>query len=201
MSIMERNLSLWVGDKASQGMWWGSRRSGEGQGHTQAWLHPCVPLTSCSHWWPWECGGYCLTAASRGSCKLTFGQLSVESSRQGDAGKYSPQCNQGHRWSFRLWSRKDRNTLTSRIHRASHFWSFQKAYVGTCLAIQWLRLCLPMQGFGGSTPGQGTKIPYASQPKKQNIKQKQYCNKFKKDFKNGPHFKKKRQGVQSQVLL
>ena len=27
--------------------------------------------------------------------------------------------------------------------------------------------------------------------KKQNIKQKQYCNKFNKDFKNGPHQKKK----------
>ena len=26
--------------------------------------------------------------------------------------------------------------------------------------------------------------------KKQNIKQKQYCNKFSKDFKNGPHQKK-----------
>ena len=25
--------------------------------------------------------------------------------------------------------------------------------------------------------------------KNQNIKQKQYCNKFKKDFKNGPHQK------------
>ena len=54
-----------------------------------------------------------------------------------------------------------------------------------------------MQGFGGSTPGQGTKIPCASQPKKQNIKQKQYCNKFKKDFKNGPYqkiLKKNKQG-------
>ena len=36
----------------------------------------------------------------------------------------------------------------------------------------------------GSIPGWGTKIPHASQPKKkkQNIKQKQYCNKFNKDF-------------------
>ena len=31
----------------------------------------------------------------------------------------------------------------------------------------------------------------ASLPKNQNIKQKQYCNKFHKDFKNGPHQKKK----------
>ena len=38
-------------------------------------------------------------------------------------------------------------------------------------------------------PGQGAKIPHASGPKNQNIKQKQYCNKFNKDFKNGPHQK------------
>ena len=41
----------------------------------------------------------------------------------------------------------------------------------------------------GSTPGQGAKIPHASWPKNQNRKQKQYCNKFNKDFKNGPHQK------------
>ena len=42
----------------------------------------------------------------------------------------------------------------------------------------------------GLVPGQGAKIPGASQPKNQNIKQKQYCNKFNKDFKNGPCQKK-----------
>ena len=36
-------------------------------------------------------------------------------------------------------------------------------------------------GGAGSIPGQGAKIPHAPQPK--NIKQKQYCNKFNKDFK------------------
>ena len=40
-----------------------------------------------------------------------------------------------------------------------------------------------------SIPGQGAKIPHASRPKNQNVKQKQYCKKFKKDFKNGPHQK------------
>ena len=44
----------------------------------------------------------------------------------------------------------------------------------------------------GSIPGQGVKIPHSSWPKKQNIKQKQYCNKFNKDFKNNPHQKKKK---------
>ena len=39
----------------------------------------------------------------------------------------------------------------------------------------------------GLIPGQGAKIPCASRPKNQNIKQKQCCNKFNKDFKNGPH--------------
>ena len=39
--------------------------------------------------------------------------------------------------------------------------------------------------------GLGTKIPHALRPKNQNIKQKQYCNKFNQDFKNGPHLKKK----------
>ena len=29
-------------------------------------------------------------------------------------------------------------------------------------------------------PGQGAKIPHDSRPKNQKVKQKQYCNKFKK---------------------
>ena len=40
-----------------------------------------------------------------------------------------------------------------------------------------------------SIPGRGAKILHASKPKNQNIKQKQYCNKFNKDFKNGPYQK------------
>ena len=44
-------------------------------------------------------------------------------------------------------------------------------------------------GGEGSIPGQGAGIPHASLPKNQNIKQKQCCNKVKKDFKNGPHQK------------
>ena len=47
-------------------------------------------------------------------------------------------------------------------------------------------------GGAGSIPGPGAKSPHASRPKNQNIKQKQYCNKFNKDFKKkGPHQKKK----------
>ena len=46
----------------------------------------------------------------------------------------------------------------------------------------------------GSIPGRGAKISHASQPKNQNIKQKQYCNKFNKDFKN-----KKKIGIRGQT--
>ena len=53
---------------------------------------------------------------------------------------------------------------------------------------------LPSNAGGeGSIPGQGTKIPYASQPKKPKHKQKkQYCNKVNKDFKNSPHQEKEK---------
>ena len=44
-------------------------------------------------------------------------------------------------------------------------------------------------GDRGSIPCWGTKISHGSMPKNQNIKQKQYCNKFNKDFKNGSHKK------------
>ena len=52
---------------------------------------------------------------------------------------------------------------------------------------------LPSNAGGvGSIPGLGAKIPLASWPKTQNIKQKQYCNKFNKDFKNTKTTFKKR---------
>ena len=44
-------------------------------------------------------------------------------------------------------------------------------------------------GGAGSIPGLGTKGSHDSWPKKTNQKQKQYCNKFNLDFKNGPHQK------------
>ena len=40
-------------------------------------------------------------------------------------------------------------------------------------------------GGAGSDPSKEAKIPYAFPP--ENKKRKQYCNKFNKDFKNGPH--------------
>ena len=44
-------------------------------------------------------------------------------------------------------------------------------------------------GGAGSIPGRQAKIPHASGPKSQNIKQKQYCRKINKDFKNGQYQK------------
>ena len=69
------------------------------------------------------------------------------------------------------------------------FHSFiHKSFIGTSLAVQWLRLRLPMQWVReGSIPGWGAKIPHASWKNPQNIKQKQYCNKFNKDFKKKSH--------------
>ena len=51
----------------------------------------------------------------------------------------------------------------------------------------------PPSGVGpaSSVRGRGGKIPQGSQSKEQNIKRKQNCNKLSKDFKNGPHQKKK----------
>ena len=54
--------------------------------------------------------------------------------------------------------------------------------------VQWLRLHLPIQG---SIPGGGAKIPHASWPKNQNIKQKQFCNTVNKHLKKKVHQKKK----------
>jgi len=70
----------------------------------------------------------------------------------------------------------------------SEVWSLKESvkrqsHVGTSLVVQWLRLCLPMQGVwvGSLVEELGSHMPSAK--KKQNIKQKQYCNKFNKDTK------------------
>ena len=47
-------------------------------------------------------------------------------------------------------------------------------------------------GSAGLIPGRGARIPHALWPRDQDMEQKQYCNKFSKDFrKNGTHQKKK----------
>ena len=46
-------------------------------------------------------------------------------------------------------------------------------------------------GGAGSIPGRGPGIPHGLRPGSQGIEQRQYCNKFNRDFKNDPHQKKK----------
>ena len=59
-----------------------------------------------------------------------------------------------------------------------------KVFLRTSLVVQWLRLPSPARGVG-SIPGWGLRfhLPHG-QEKKKSIKQKQYCNKSIKDFKN-----------------
>ena len=52
------------------------------------------------------------------------------------------------------------------------------------LVVQWLRLCLPVQGLRVQSLVGELRALAAKKPKH---KQKQYCNKFNKDFLNGPH--------------
>ena len=47
-----------------------------------------------------------------------------------------------------------------------------------------VKISISNAGSAGSILSKGTRVPHASWPKTQNIKQKQYCNKFNKDFKN-----------------
>ena len=61
--------------------------------------------------------------------------------------------------------------------------------LGTSLVFQWLKTSPSYAGCACLVPGQRAKIPHASWPKKnQTVKQNQCCNKFNKDFLNGPYF-------------
>ena len=66
--------------------------------------------------------------------------------------------------------------------------------VGTSLVVQWLRLCLPRQWVWVHSLVRELRClmdKKKKQKKKQNTKQEQYCNKFNKEFKNGPYQKRK----------
>ena len=56
--------------------------------------------------------------------------------------------------------------------------------------VQWLGFPLPVQGMW--VQSLTARISHASLPGDQNMEQRQYCNKFNKDFLNGPHQKKKK---------
>ena len=66
--------------------------------------------------------------------------------------------------------------------------SFKIQSLGISLAVQWLKLHIPMQGV--HVPWSGAKITHASRPKSQSIKKKHYCNKFSEDFKHSTSLKK-----------
>ena len=53
--------------------------------------------------------------------------------------------------------------------------------------VQWCNTLPSNAGGAGLITGWGVKVLHALWPKEQNIKQKQYCNKFNKDFKNSSH--------------
>ena len=66
----------------------------------------------------------------------------------------------------------------------------QESPRGTALVVQWLRLRLPMQGVQAWSLVGKLRSHMPQGQKNQNMKQKHYCNKFNKDFKYDPHFKK-----------
>ena len=60
----------------------------------------------------------------------------------------------------------------------------KKEMPGTSRVVQWCTFqCRGIRELG-------SKILHVSHPKDGSIKQKWYCNKFNKDFNNGPHPKK-----------
>ena len=68
-------------------------------------------------------------------------------------------------------------------------WYMNILHFGTSLGVWWLRLHLPMQGIW-IQPLVGEPTSCMPQPKNPNMKQKQYCNRFNKNFTNGPYKKK-----------
>jgi len=84
-----------------------------------------------------------------------------------------------------------KNCIDDEKHRSKLFlvhlrWSIKKRLNGGSPGRLVVKTLPPNAGHLGLIPGQGVKIPHASQGTGQIIKQKQYCNKFNKDFKNSP---------------
>ena len=68
-----------------------------------------------------------------------------------------------------------------------HVCIIKKKFRGTSLVVQWVRLHLPMQGVRAPSLVEELRTHMPHGQKNQNIEQKQYCNKFNKDFKSGPY--------------
>ena len=90
--------------------------------------------------------------------------------------------------SFTLGKVIKHSVCSVNIYRMKNMWDFPDGPVVKTLSSS--------AGGTGFIPGPGAKFPHASQPKTKNkkhiLKQKQYCNKFNKDFKDGPHQKDKK---------
>ena len=69
-------------------------------------------------------------------------------------------------------------------HHAVQRRFFKAVRDGTSLVVQWLRLHTSKARGMDSISGQGAKIPHTLGSENQNIKQKQYWNKFNKDLLN-----------------
>ena len=80
------------------------------------------------------------------------------------------------------------------------FSSVKTTLYGISLAVQWLRLRLRCRGCG-LIPGQELRSHMPCGQKSQNIKQKQYCNRFNEDFKNGPHTHTKKKKLKRTITL
>ena len=70
----------------------------------------------------------------------------------------------------------------------------------TSLAVQWLRLHLPIHVVNWKIPGWGATISHALGPKNQNIKQNIVTNSIK-TFKNGQHQKNLKKRGQQEMLI
>ena len=68
--------------------------------------------------------------------------------------------------------------------------------------VQWLRLCLPIQGVWVQFLIRELRscMPHSQKKQTKNVKWKQYCNKINKDLKNCPYLKKKKLGQRVVII-
>jgi len=79
-------------------------------------------------------------------------------------------------------SSRGKNMLTSQCCHKTFMNLFTKATRRDSFGSPVGKTSSSNERVAGLIPARGTEIPHASGPKNQNIKQKQYCNKFNKDF-------------------
>ena len=72
------------------------------------------------------------------------------------------------------------SNLTPSVSSSKNWYNKNNAFLRTSLVVQCFKTSPSNAEGAGSTPGQGAKILHPSQPKNQNIKQKQCSKKFSK---------------------